>query len=52
MLAAGASRPWAETLEKLTGSRQIDASAIIEYFQPLMGWLKEKNAGQTCGWET
>jgi peptidyl-dipeptidase A len=51
MLAAGASRPWAETLEKLTGSRQIDASAIIEYFQPLMGWLKEKNAGQTCTWE-
>jgi peptidyl-dipeptidase A len=52
MLAAGASRPWAETLEKLTGSRQIDASAIIEYFQPLMGWLKQKNAGQTCGWES
>jgi len=52
MLAAGASRPWAETLEKLTGSKQIDASAIIEYFQPLMGWLKEKNAGQTCGWES
>jgi peptidyl-dipeptidase A len=51
MLAAGASRPWAETLEKLTGSKQIDASAIIEYFQPLMGWLKEKNAGQACTWE-
>ena len=27
MLAAGASRPWAETLEKLTGTRQMDASA-------------------------
>jgi peptidyl-dipeptidase A len=51
MLQAGASRPWPETLEKLTGTRDMDASAIIEYFQPLMGWLKEKNAGQQCGWK-
>jgi peptidyl-dipeptidase A len=51
MLAAGQSRPWPETLEKLTGHREMDASAIIEYFEPLMGWLKEKNKGQQCGWE-
>jgi peptidyl-dipeptidase A len=51
MLQAGASRPWPETLEKLTGTREMDASAIIEYFQPLMGWLEEKNKGQQCGWE-
>lgn len=51
MLSDGASRPWAETLEKLTGTRQMDASAIIDYFQPLMGWLEEKNAGQQCGWD-
>ena len=51
MLAAGSSRPWAETLEKLTGTRQMDASAIIEYFGPLMGYLKETNAGQKCGWD-
>ncbi len=50
MLAAGASRPWAETLEKLTGTREMDASAIIEYFQPLTQWLKQKNTGQRCGW--
>jgi peptidyl-dipeptidase A len=50
MLQAGASKPWPETLEKLTGTRQMDASAIIDYFQPLMGWLEEKNAGQQCGW--
>jgi peptidyl-dipeptidase A len=50
MLQAGASKPWPETLEKLTGTRQMDASAIIDYFQPLMGWLQEKNAGQQCGW--
>ena len=50
MLQDGASRPWPETLEKLTGTREMDASAIIDYFQPLMGWLKEANAGQQCGW--
>jgi peptidyl-dipeptidase A len=50
MLAAGASQPWPDTLEKLTGTRQMDASAIIEYFAPLMVWLKQRNEGQKCGW--
>jgi peptidyl-dipeptidase A len=50
MLALGASQPWPDTLEKLTGSRDIDATAIIEYFQPLIAWLKEQNKSQTCGW--
>ncbi|MFM1885658.1 MAG: hypothetical protein RL026_815 [Pseudomonadota bacterium] len=51
MMQAGASRPWQETLEKLTGTREMDATAIIDYFQPLMGWLKQKNAGKQCGWD-
>lgn len=50
MLALGQSRPWQEALEQLTGSREMDASAIIEYFQPLMEYLKEQNAGRRCGW--
>jgi len=50
MLKQGASKPWPETLEKLTGTRQMDASALIEYFTPLMGYLKEQNEGQACGW--
>jgi peptidyl-dipeptidase A len=50
MLQQGASQPWPDTLEKLTGTRQMDASAIIDYFQPLMGWLKERNTGKQCGW--
>jgi peptidyl-dipeptidase A len=28
----------------------MDGSALIEYFQPLMGYLKEQNAGKSCGW--
>jgi peptidyl-dipeptidase A len=50
MLEAGASRPWQETLEKLTGTREMDATAIIDYFQPLMSWLEVQNEGRSCGW--
>jgi peptidyl-dipeptidase A len=50
MLAMGSSRPWPEALEALTGSPEIDATAILDYFAPLAGWLDEQNKGQTCGW--
>ena len=50
MLEAGSSEPWPDTLEKLTGTREMDATAIIDYFQPLMGYLKEQNEGRSCGW--
>ena len=50
MMALGASKPWPEALATLTGERQIDAGAMLEYFAPLATWLKERNAGQTCGW--
>ena len=50
MLKLGASRPWPEALEVLTGSRQIDPSALLEYFAPLREWLAEQNKGKTCGW--
>ncbi len=50
MLALGQSQPWQDTLEKLTGTRDMDASAITEYFAPLLAWLEEQNKGQTCGW--
>jgi len=50
MLALGQSQPWQDTLEKLTGTRQMDAAAITEYFAPLLAWLQEQNKGQTCGW--
>ena len=50
MLEAGKSVPWQDTLEKLTGTRQMDATAIIDYFAPLMEYLEEQNAGRNCGW--
>ena len=50
MLAMGASKPWPEALEQLTGTREMDGGALIEYFKPLEGYLAEQNAGRTCGW--
>jgi peptidyl-dipeptidase A len=50
MLEKGASQPWQDTLAELTGSREMDATAILEYFAPLQKWLEEQNKGQTCGW--
>ena len=43
MLEMGASRPWPEALAALTGQRQMDASAMAEYFAPLKTWLDEQN---------
>jgi peptidyl-dipeptidase A len=51
MLSKGASQPWQDTMQELTGTSGMDASAIIEYFKPLEGWLEEQNKGQSCGWD-
>ena len=50
MLEKGQSQPWPATLKELTGTEQMDASAILDYFAPLMTWLKDKNKDQQCGW--
>ena len=50
MLQMGLSRPWQEALEKIAGTRQMDASAIRDYFAPLQKWLDEQNQGKAVGW--
>ena len=50
MLELGSSQPWQDALEAATGSREMDASALVEYFTPLLGWLETQNEGQSCGW--
>lgn len=50
MLEMGQSKPWPDALEAFTGQREIDASAVTDYFKPLQGWLEEQNRGQQCGW--
>lgn len=51
MMAMGSSRPWPEALYAATGQREMDASAIADYFAPLKAWLDEQNKGETVGWK-
>jgi len=50
MLAMGASQPWPDALEVFTGTREISAEPLAEYFAPLKQWLDEQNAGKPDGW--
>ena len=50
MLEMGGSKPWPDALEAFTGSREMDGTALVEYFAPLQTWLKEQNKGKQCGW--
>ncbi len=50
MLETGQSKPWPDAMEALTGQREGDASAILEYFAPLKKWLDEQNKGMKVGW--
>src|SRR4029079_7631125 len=46
MLSMGQSRPWQDALEALTGSRQMDATAILDYFAPLDKGLPSSAGGR------
>jgi peptidyl-dipeptidase A len=50
MMELGASKPWPDALEVLTGQRQMDAGAMAEYFAPLKTWLDQQNRGKHVGW--
>ena len=50
MLKMGRSQPWPDELEAMTGQRDMDATAIIDYFALLKTWLDEQNEGRQCGW--
>jgi peptidyl-dipeptidase A len=42
-LSMGRSKPWPDALEVLTGQREMDATALADYFAPLKTWLDEQN---------
>ena len=54
MLRMGASRPWPEAMQVITGQDRMDASAFREYFKPLEVWLiaKNKELGESIGWNS
>jgi peptidyl-dipeptidase A len=50
MLQLGQSKPWQDALFEITGKREMDATAIRDYFAPLQKWLDEQNQGKPIGW--
>lgn len=41
----GASKDWKQVLKESTGD-ELNAKAMLDYFQPLVSWLKEQNKGR------
>ena len=52
MLEMGSSQPWPEALEVVTGTKGMDAQAVLDYFAPLKVWLDQQNKtnNNQCGW--
>jgi peptidyl-dipeptidase A len=50
MMEMGSSQPWQDAMQAATGQRELDASAIIDYFAPLKTWLDKENQNRQCGW--
>ena len=46
ILRPGATRDWRELLKETTGE-ELSAKAMLNYFEPLMAYLKEINQGRT-----
>ncbi len=53
MLKMGASKPWQDAMEALTGQREVLATPLLNYFEPLRVWLEQKNAetNEYIGWD-
>ena len=51
MLSLGQSVPWQDAFEKITGSRSLSGTSMLNYYMPLKEWLDEQNDGLECGWE-
>jgi len=46
-LSKGATEDWKKLLKDNTGD-DLNAKAMLRYFEPLMSYLKEVNKGRTC----
>ncbi|KAF0878287.1 angiotensin-converting enzyme 2 isoform X1 [Crocuta crocuta] len=52
MLSLGKSKPWTFALEQVVGAKNMDVTPLLNYFQPLLTWLKEQNRNSFVGWNT
>ncbi|XP_006833625.1 PREDICTED: angiotensin-converting enzyme-like isoform X3 [Chrysochloris asiatica] len=48
----GFSKPWPEAMQLITGQPNMSASAMMNYFKPLLDWLVTENGrhGEKLGW--
>jgi len=49
IMRPGATQDWQTLLKKATGE-ELSAKPMLEYFEPLMDWLKKENEGRDVGW--
>ena len=45
IMSSGATKNWREVMKEATGE-EMNATAMVKYFDPLMGWLKDQNKGR------
>ncbi|MCX7545251.1 M2 family metallopeptidase [Marinicella gelatinilytica] len=50
VLEMGAEKPWQDAMQVIANSRDMDATAMLDYFAPLKAWLDEQNKDRQCGW--
>jgi len=48
-MKVGATRDWRQLIRQATG-QDLSARPMLEYFEPLLAWLKEQNRGRQVGW--
>ena len=51
MMALGSSEHWTVALQAISGTSEMSALPLVEYFQPLLDWLEAENEGEAIGWE-
>ena len=49
ILSKGATEDWRKVIREATGS-DLSTRPMLEYFRPLLEWLREQNAGRDCSW--
>ena len=49
LLSLGATRDWREVIREKTGE-EVSTRAMLEYFEPLLDYLKKENAGRDVSW--
>ncbi|CAG5130978.1 unnamed protein product [Candidula unifasciata] len=50
MLKLGSSKPWTDEMQNLTGQAKMDAQPLMDYFKPLLEYLRKEN-GNDYGWD-